>query len=296
MISSPMSDIELRVCKTWDDCIQCENLQQRVWEMPDARDIVPAHFLITAVKNGGLLIGAFDDAEMVGFAFGFLGSDRYLAGQGVPLRLKHTSHMLAVVPGIRAQGLGAALKWKQRAEALAQGLDLMTWTYDPLQAANANLNLARLGALGRRYIRDAYGEMTDALNVGVASDRFEVEWYMPSARVQSRLAGSAHPIPSDAQPIYTLGWDSDGFPVVTQESPLSNETFLVEIPADFNAIKAKNHSLAVQWRELTRNTFERAFAAGYVASDVTRSDLDGHPRVQYVLERDPQRLQNGFPS
>ncbi|RIK19204.1 MAG: hypothetical protein DCC52_15315 [Chloroflexi bacterium] len=126
----------LRVCKTWDECVQCEEVQKQVWDMPDFRDVVPASFLITAAKNGGILIGAFHDEQMIGFAFGFLGSE----GAGATRRLKHTSHMLGVLPGVRVQGLGAQMKFLQREAALAQGLDLMTWTYDPLQAVNAQLN------------------------------------------------------------------------------------------------------------------------------------------------------------
>src|SRR5437016_3068011 len=126
-----MSDLEIRLCKTWDECVQCEELQKSVWEMPDYRDVVPANLLITAIKNGGLLVGAFEGDAMLGFAFGFLGSETSPSGER---HTKHTSHMLAVLPDARVKGLGARLKWFQRAAALKQGLDLMTWTYDPLQA------------------------------------------------------------------------------------------------------------------------------------------------------------------
>lgn len=290
-----MSDIEIRLCKTWDECIQCEELQKTVWEMPDYRDVVPANFLITAIKNGGLLVGAFRGVEMVGFAFGFLGSERD-ASQPATVHLKHTSHMLAVLPDARAGGLGAQMKWFQRAEALKQGLDLMTWTYDPLQAVNAHLNLTRLGAIARRYYRNQYGDMTDALNAGLASDRFEVEWWLDSESVRLResLNSSARKNAyrqleikcENATEIYNVEWHSNGFPIIKHENPLEGSIVRVQIPPDINAMKAGNLSLAIRWREQTRSTFERAFAAGYAATGVlTEWSHATSPSVYYMLEQ-----------
>jgi predicted GNAT superfamily acetyltransferase len=220
---------------------------------------------------------------MIGFAFGFLGSE----GTGETRRLKHTSHMLAVVPDARFKGLGADIKWFQRIEALKQGLDLMTWTYDPLQALNAHLNLNRLGAIAQRYYRNAYGNMTDALNVGLASDRFEAEWHLKSPRVVGRLAGgSRSELPKAGTPVYRIEWDEMGLPVVVEEAPFGDDVNLVEIPADINALKAKNLPLAIHWREQTRSTFERAFTQGYAASGLLkRTDEHGRTRAWYVLRR-----------
>lgn len=286
-----MNNLSIRLCKTWDECIECEQLQKQVWEMPDYRDAVPASLLITAIKNGGLLVGAFDDAKMVGFAFGFLGIDDHDGRR----RFKHTSHMLGVLPGVRAQGLGADLKWFQRDAALAMGQDLMTWTYDPLQAVNAHLNLSRLGAVARRYYRDAYGVMTDALNVGLASDRFEVEWYLTGARVE-QLHISREPTPTplrDAEAVYQIEWNDLGFPVIRDEKPLKGNVLSIEIPPDLNAMKRAAPALAIQWREHTRSTFERAFAAGYVATAAERAtQADGRQKMWYILELDPNRRTN----
>lgn len=277
-----MNNLSIRLCKTWDECVACEELQKQVWEMPDYRDAVPASFLITALKNGGLLVGAFDGAKMVGFAFGFLGIDDHDGRR----RFKHTSHMLGVLPDARAHGLGAELKWFQRDAAMAEGQDLMTWTYDPLQAVNAHLNLSRLGAIARRYYRDAYGVMTDALNVGLASDRFEVEWYLTGARVQERHNSRELPPQfPDAAAIYEIEWNDLGFPIIRDEKPLKGSVLRIEIPPDINAMKQDMPSLAIQWREHTRNTFERAFAAGYVATTAERAtQADGRQQAWYILE------------
>jgi predicted GNAT superfamily acetyltransferase len=277
------NNIEIRLCKTWDECVQCEEVQRRVWDMPDFRDVVPASFLITAAKNGGLLVGAFDGAHMVGFAFGVLGCE----GAGAARRLKHTSHMLGILPHMRVKGLGAQLKWRQRQAALEQDLDLMTWTYDPLQAVNAYLNLARLGAIARRYTRNAYGAMTDALNAGIASDRFEVEWFLTHERVTARASGRAPARPFDDAPaLYEIAWTRHDFPAIAAERALDAATVRVEIPADINALKARDLALAVEWRERTRATFERAFGSGYAAIDfVRRRDTDDRTRTYYVLSK-----------
>lgn len=280
---SESESIEIRLCKAWDECVQCEQVQREVWNMPDFRDVVPASFLITAAKNGGLLVGAFQGARMVGFAFGVLGSE----GTGETRRLKHTSHMLGVLPTARVKGLGAQLKWRQREEALKQGLDLMTWTYDPLQAVNAYLNIGRLGALARRYTRDAYGEMTDALNAGLASDRFEVEWLLMHPRVATRPT-RVEPLEltRNANVLYKIKWRTETLPVIVGENALAGEILCVEIPADLNALKAEDRALAAAWREHTRSTFERAFAAGYAATDAVRTrDAAGRLRVYYVLSK-----------
>ena len=285
-----MSKIEIRLCKTWDECVQCEELQKAVWEMPDYRDVVPANLLITAIKNGGILVGAFDADKMIGFAFGFLGSERVATEPGsvaTHIRLKHTSHMLAVLPNARAQGLGAQMKWLQRAEALRQGLDLMTWTYDPLQAVNAALNLVRLGAIARRYYRNAYGDMTDALNAGVASDRFEVEWYLNSARTRARAQEqSEFQVPDDARYVFAMEWEAQNLPHIVSVNAFEGETLLVEIPADYNAMKALNRPLAIEWRAATRKVFERAFGLGYIACDFHHATgANGGRRVFYVLKK-----------
>lgn len=275
-----MSNIELRLCHTWDECVQCEEVQRRVWDMPDFRDVVPASFLVTAAKNGGLLVGAFDDPRMIGFAFGVLGSE----GQGAARRLKHTSHMLGILPEARGTGLAAALKLEQRRHALEQGLDLMTWTYDPLQALNAHLNLTRLGAIARRYSRDTYGVMTDAVNSGLASDRLEVEWYLASPEVAARAQPNrGHATLPPASEVYQVVWNGP-FPHIVDEAPITGPALLVEIPADLNALKRADLPLAVEWRARTRSTFERAFAAGYIARHVLRRESPAQAaRFFYLL-------------
>jgi predicted GNAT superfamily acetyltransferase len=159
---------------------RCEELQRRVWGMEDL-SVVPLHLLLTAQKNGGLVLGAFDEqGTMVGFVFGFLG----MTDQG---QVKHCSHMAGVLPEYQGQQIGYRLKLAQREHVLAQGLDLATWTYDPLEGSNASLNIGKLGVICRTYLRDVYGDTGIQLHLGLPTDRFEVEWWVRSQRVEERL-------------------------------------------------------------------------------------------------------------
>ena len=277
--------IDIRPIEDWQDYRQCEEIQRQVWYTPDNSDTVPASLLVTAQKNGGLLLGAYDGSRMVGFAFGFLGAE----ADGTSWRLKHCSHMLAVLEGYRGQGVGLELKKRQRAELIAQGLELATWTYDPLQIANGRLNLSRLGAVARRYLRNAYGEMTDPLNAGVPSDRFVAEWWLKSARVEHALSSSDRPVARrepPGPPVYEMSFDGPGWPRVVAERPPPGDTAWVEIPADFNALRPADPELARAWRAWTRATFERAFSTGFSAIDAGFwQDQAGRRRAGYILSR-----------
>jgi predicted GNAT superfamily acetyltransferase len=290
MTPTSIHQIEIRPAHEWEDFLQCEELQREAWQMPDEREIVPAHLLITLAKNGGLVLCAFDGARVVGFVFGFLGSE----GEGNSYRIKHCSHQLGVLPEYRALGLGAELKKRQREQLIEQGLNLATWTYDPLQAVNARLNLGHLGAIARRYLRDAYGELKDALNAGVATDRFEVEWWLSSHHVRARLNRNRVEPSTEASSIYEIEFGQDELPRIAREIEFGEKMCAVEIPADYNSLKARDLPLGREWRERTRATFERAFHLGYAATDVERwLDARGRARVRYILTQDVGELEAG---
>src|SRR5262249_35763941 len=158
----------------------CIALQQRIWGFGDL-ETVPDHIFVVAAKTGGQVLAAFDDETPVGFALAFPALRKNQA-------YLH-SHLVAVLPEYQNQGVGRRLKLAQRDEALAAGIDLIEWTFDPLQLKNAYFNIARLGAIVRRYVPDLYGRTSSPLHSGLPTDRLVAEWWLRSPRVDSRLGG-----------------------------------------------------------------------------------------------------------
>ena len=163
---------------------QCVEVQGEVWGYED-NDIVPRRMFLLAQRIGGQVIGAFpargETQKMAGFAFAL---PAYRNGQ-VYLH----SHMLAVLPEYRNAGIGRRLKLAQRDDALERGIYRMEWTYDPLEIKNAYLNLAKLGAISRRYQADFYGPSSSPLQGGLPTDRLYAEWWLRSPRVEAALSG-----------------------------------------------------------------------------------------------------------
>ncbi len=271
----------------------CEEVQKMVWGMDDI-SVVPAHLLVTAQKSGGLVLGAFNaQRDMVGFLFGFLGTLESTPGdQGAALRLKHCSHMLGVLPEYQTKGIGYLLKLRQREHALAQGLDLVTWTYDPLESANANLNVCKLGVVCDTYLSDVYGEMTSALHVGLPTDRFHVEWWIASQRVTERIKKGGEKLSLDealekgAKSANLTTRSADGLLLPhVHDLSITAEHVLVEVPADIQSIKAADISLATEWRMQTREIFRHYFSVGYAMVEFISELREGQRRSYYVMKQ-----------
>lgn len=268
-----LPSIEIRLLQTHEEYRAAEQLQRKVWNLVDV-EIVPNHLLITAQKNGGLVMGAFDvtsgeeEGRLIGCVFGFVG----LTSGG---KVKHCSHMAGVAPAYQGQNVGYRLKLAQREHVLGQGMNLVTWTFDPLESRNARLNFHKLGVTCRTYLRNLYGSMRDHLNVGLFSDRFQVEWRIASNHVADRLRGdwasdSLSALQTEGVPILNhalLGGDDLLHP--SQKTlPIEGDRLLIQIPAHFQVIKSSDLKLARAWRAHTRALFEAAFAAGYTAVDL----------------------------
>jgi len=283
-----MKKLVIRPLGSMEDFNEAERLQQDVWvgDTP-----VMAAMLKIVAANGGVAIGAFDGGKMIGLVFGFLGADEELLEEPLPGRLKHCSHLLAVLPGYRDRQVGFQLKAAQRQAVLGQGLDRVTWTSDPLEARNARLNITRLGAVCDTYLRNAYGEMRDDLNRGLPSDRFQLDWWVASRRVELCLAAAAarsfdgKPSVEEALLLNpSVPGRADSLPRPTEDlAPLVGEALLVEIPPDFQAIKAQDLGLALAWRMQTRAAFEEAFSRGYLVTGFHRTVLEGRERAFYQL-------------
>jgi predicted GNAT superfamily acetyltransferase len=282
-------EIELRILHAPEELRAAQQLQEQVWPGAPA---VPDHLLIAAGHNGGINIGAYDKGKLVGALFGFVGIYQHDDRTAV----KHCSHSLGVLPEYRDQGVGFLLKRAQRQVVQKQGFELATWTYDPLESRNAYLNIHKLGAICKIYRRNEYGDMIDELNQGMPSDRFEVEWWVNSLRVNQRLSGEnrnkltlEHYTAGDVHPINTTKINASGWPVPHQDQmDLIEDSFnrpaiaLLEFPANFQGMKSADIELAKDWRMYTRILFELFFLNGYVVTDMLYQPGDP-PRSYYVL-------------
>lgn len=271
----------IRPLETIAELRACEALQRQVWAMPDDLEVVPSHLLVAVLRSGGLLLGAFDGAELVGFVFGFPGISNND-------RVKHCSHMMGVAPGYQSRGVGYQLKLAQRESALEQGIDLMTWTYDPLESRNAYLNIHKLGAVCKTYIRDYYGPLTDGLSAGLPSDRFQVEWWLAAERVRQCLAGDLDSgIEGPIVQVNAPARSSKGYLEPGAISLKENaHTIRFEIPADYQTLKTTAPALALEWRLAVRTIAETYFAAGYVVVDFVHRRTQAGECSYYVLRAD----------
>jgi predicted GNAT superfamily acetyltransferase len=271
----------IRPLTTLEECRQVAALEKTVWGYADAEDVVPPPVLIVSIKRGGILLGAFDDGgSMRGFVYSMPAIK-----QGRPTQW---SHMLGVMPEMRAAGLGARLKLAQRQAALDMGLDLIEWTYDPLQAGNAHLNFAKLGVVVEEYEENIYGESSSPLHSGTSTDRFVAEWRLSEPHVQRRIAALGGPSVRDSSVA--------GAPVVNPSQPgepwlrpgsadlsIDARRLLVEIPVGFSEMLERDSRLAHDWRMSTREIFQIYFRRGYRAVDffLAREARRG----QYLLAR-----------
>jgi predicted GNAT superfamily acetyltransferase len=250
--------LEIRKLETIEELKETQSLEVLVWNDTP----LPIHQSKTVVQNGGLVLGAYVDEELVGFSYGFPG---YWNG-----RTYLCSHMLGIHPRYRGQGIGAALKEAQRQEALNMGYALITWTYDPLETVNAYLNLSKLKAICGTYIENCYGEMNDGLNDGLPSDRFKVEWWINNPYLQEGHL----PITSGT---LAAQWEVtiNGFPKLADIiEPVVEyaECYLVPVPKRFQQIKQEDMGLAFDWRTKTRSLFQTLFKNDYVAVELRKNE------------------------
>lgn len=251
----------------------CVEFQRETWGR-DFNDVVPLSILKVGQYVGGVTAGAFDGTgRMLGFVFGLTG-----VREG---RLVHWSDMLAVRPDLRDLNLGWRLKAYQRETLLPLGVESVYWTYDPLEARNAHLNLNKLGAEVAEYTVNMYGDSTSELHQGLGTDRFIVDWRIQSARVSRILDGVREPISERfaAAPVINPP-DGHGLPV---DGPLVEAGAVrVEIPARIQEAKRAHPDAGRRWRESTRRAFTHYLALGYRVSTIYR---DGGDRCYYGIEK-----------
>ncbi|MGH9684785.1 MAG: acetyltransferase [Candidatus Acidiferrales bacterium] len=261
-------EIQIRACHTLAEYDECVELQHLVW----GEDIVvPSAIFVVAHHTGGLTLGAFIDAEktddgerMVGFSLalagirGSAGSDGQRPCSGE--RFLH-SHMTAVLPEYQNAGVGRRLKLRQREEALERGIQLIEWTFDPLELKNAHFNFVRLGAIARRFIPNCYGITESPLHAGLPTDRLIAEWWLDSPRVCGILGGKALP---------------DNLAAQSASSPVC-----ISLPADIVELKSKDPAAGARIQSEVRAQFQGYFERGYVATSIENSGTS----TDYILEQ-----------
>ncbi len=268
----------IRTLTTYDDMLLVHQLQHKIWGVNDPLFALYPPLMNTAAKNGGVVLGAFDDhtGQMFAFLFGFLGRE----GDG-PFKL--CSQVMGVLPEWRRQGVAEALKQAQRQQVIAQGLPLITWTFDPLEGPNAHLNLHKLCGISRTYWVDVYGTNFGALNAGLPTDRLVVEWWVNGDWLKQRP-----PVDADAAtPVFEVNGRGELRHIARADLSLTAPLLQLESLPELHAVKAANLELALDWRLQVRAAFQAYFARGYIATDFL-SGLDaatGERRNRYILQQ-----------
>lgn len=252
--------IDYRPCQTNEEFEAVKALEVSIWQMPK-HEAITTHTLHVLQHTGGIVMGAFDDDTMIGMAVAFPTKTAGLIW----------SHMAGVHPDYQGQGIGYQIKQAQREIALGLGYSEMRWTFDPAMRGNAHFNFHLLGVTSNIYHHNFYGVMSDGINAGVPSDRFEVVWDLASDAPQDDY-------PDDLE--FLLRSD-EGVPVISAQT--RHTYHAVQCPYDFQAVKAQNLDLAIQWRQSMREVLQSAFAGGYDVVDfVNQREVE---QCYYVLRR-----------
>src|SRR5277367_268834 len=244
MTEAPFThEIDVRHCSDLAEYEECVRLQHAVWG--DSITVASAIFVV-AHHTGGQVVGAFHEGKMAGFTLS-------LAAVRAGKPFLH-SHMTAVLPEFRDRGVGRRLKLFQRQDALKRGIDLIEWTFDPLELKNARFNFVRLGAVARRIIPNCYGITASPLHGGLPTDRLVAEWWLASERVKSILADDVRPM------------------------KVSPER--VPLPANLAEMRESDRVAAAQVQTDAREHFQNWFAKGYAVTGLESRD----GRTDYLLE------------
>lgn len=237
----------VRHCHALEEFETCMGIEREVWAAADI-DLVPLPIFVVMAHTGGQILGAFDGARMVGFTLAF---PAYQHG-----RLLLHSHMTAVIEGYRDKGVGRRLKLFQREDALSRGIELVEWTFDPLELKNAYFNLERLGAVVREFLPNAYGITTSPLHAGMPTDRLMAQWWLRSPRVEERVSG--------AKP----------------RKALSGRVVRIAVPQNIREQKDLNPEGALSVQTSLRQQFLEWLGRGYVVTGIEMGESAG----TYLLE------------
>lgn len=233
--------LTIRPLERYEDCSDAVRLQREIWGYHDV-ELLPLRLFLVANKIGGQTFGAFDGSKMVAFCLSIpglkAGGKNYLH-----------SHMLGVLPAYRNTGIGRRLKLAQRDDALRRGIDLIEWTFDPLEIKNAFFNIERLGAIVRRYVHNQYGTTTSHLHGGLPTDRLTAEWWLESPRAQTASLGQA----------------------INYSAPAAR----ISVPANIAELRKNDRTKAAAIQTEIAEQFDLHFRAGLAVIGFERSDEQG---------------------
>ena len=241
-----VASIEIRQLFQLEEFEEVVGLQKSIWSFADV-ELLPLRFLVVASKVGGHVFGAYDGPRMIGFCFAIPG----IKPDGHPYL---HSHMLGVLPEYRNAQVGRSLKLRQREDALARGIALIEWTFDPLELKNAFLNIERLGAIVRVYKENQYGTTSSPLHGGLPTDRCIAEWWINSPRVRSIFTGPRT------------------IPAATAER--------IAYPSDIAVIREQDAARAREIQQTNARLFLDAFTRGLAVTGFERTESEG----VYLLE------------
>ena len=242
-----LDGILIRHCHGIQEFEACIKVEREVWQSSDV-DIIPIPLFVVASETGGQVLGAFRGTDLVGFTLA-------IAGWRARKLFLH-SHMTAVLDGQRDRGIGRRLKLFQREDALARGINLVEWTFDPMVTKNAYFNFMCLGAIARRYLPNAYGITTSPLHGSLPTDRLVAEWHLRSRRVTNLLAGKQ------------------------ALKPKSKNAVRITIPSDLERVRRTNRTQALELQSKMRTELLKWLGQGYAATAVVPSKGG----MDYILE------------
>ena len=254
---------DIREFAELDELREMADLFALIWGSPGEQPI-NADILRALAHSGNYIAGARSEDRIIGGIVGWLGGHP-------PHDLHMHSHILGVLPGIEAKGLGFALKQHQRAFCLERGVKAVEWTFDPLVRRNAYFNLTKLGAEAASYLVNFYGVMDDGLNAGEESDRILIRWELNSARAVAAAHGT-HQSP-DAER-FALEGATRALSVGASDEPVEGQVdgmvVLCQVPTDIVAMRRARPALARRWRRAVRDSLRAALERGYAITGATR--------------------------
>ncbi len=285
--------IDIRLIQTVPEIQQSMDVQRAYWGK-DAENLVSAHMLWSIINYGGHVLGAWDGERLVGLLIGMLGTHkiRHLNDRELAMtNLLIYSKRLIVLQNYRGRNIGYHLKLEQRKIAMRKGIHMITWTFDPVLAKNAYLNIHKLGVIADAYIPDYFGDGLVGRNL--SGDRLSVEWWVSKRRVEERVHGNRSPLTlehylqADTPIANPVVFNEQALPIPQAMTSSPTTSFaLVEIPRDFPAIEVQDDSLANTWRSHLREVMVDLLNYGYLATDFLQANHEGHDRVFYLLSLD----------